>query len=287
MFKLHSEQLMDEALRIDVRRVLTDKNPGLAKRLPGFLIRYLERLIHQDDLNEILRRFGHLKDNEFITPTLDFMGIRYTSLRTENIPQSGRFIFASNHPLGGLDGLVFINEVSKTHPNVRFPVNDILLNLTNMSGIFLPVNKHGLQGRDTARITEEAYASDDQILYFPAGICSRRRGGIIADIEWHKSFISKAIKHKRDVIPVYFSGRNSDFFYRLANIRAQLGIKVNIEMLFLPHEMFKQKGNDICLVFGEPIPWQSFDKSQPAAYWAAMVRKRSYELAGYIKDCMK
>jgi hypothetical protein len=278
---------MTTALRIDVREVIKAKNPVLGTRMPGFVIRYLERTIHQHELNEILTRFGHLKDNEFITPTLEFMGIRYKAFGTENIPSDGRFIFASNHPLGGLDGLVFINEVSKKFPHLKFPVNDLLLTLKNMSGIFLPVNKHGSQARETARITEDAYASNDQILYFPSGICSRRRRGKVCDIEWHKSFITKAVKHERDVIPVYFAGSNSGFFYTMANIRSWLGIKTNIEMLYLPDEMFRQRGHDISLIFGKPVPWQTFDKSESPSFWAAMMKKRSYELAEVLKDYRK
>lgn len=270
---------MENKLRIDVREILKAKNPAIEKSIPSFLIKYLEKIIHQDDLNEILTRFGHLNDNEFIKPTLEFMGIKYRSFGTENIPLNGRYIFASNHPLGGLDGLVFISEVSKIFPNIKFPVNDILLNLKNMAGIFLPVNKFGMQDRKAVGIMEDAFASDDQILYFPAGICSRRRRGKISDIEWHKSFIAKAIKHKRDIIPVYFSGKNSKFFYRLANLRNWLGIKTNLEMLYLADEMFKQKYKEIFLVFGKPVPWQTFDNSQSPSYWAALMRKKSYDLA--------
>jgi putative hemolysin len=275
---------MEGSLRIDVREILIAKNPALANRIPGFLIRYIEKILHQEELNEILSRFGQLHDNDFITPTLDFMGIKYRSFGTENIPPGGRYIFASNHPLGGLDGLVFINEVSKKFNNLKFPVNDILLNLKNLSGIFLPVNKHGSQDRDGVRIIEEAYASDDQILYFPAGICSRRKRGTISDNEWHKSFISKAVKHKRDVIPVYFSGRNSNFFYSLANLRVLLGIRTNIEMLYLADEMFKQRDKLISLIFGQPVPWQSFDKSKTLSHWAETMREMTYELAKQMPD---
>jgi putative hemolysin len=275
---------MEGSLRIDVREILIAKNPALANRIPGFLIRYIEKILHQEELNEILSRFGQLHDNDFITPTLDFMGIKYRSFGTENIPPGGRYIFASNHPLGGLDGLVFINEVSKKFNNLKFPVNDILLNLKNLSGIFLPVNKHGSQDRDGVRIIEEAYASDDQILYFPAGICSRRKRGTISDNEWHKSFISKAVKHKRDVIPVYFSGRNSNFFYSLANLRVLLGIRTNIEMLYLANEMFKQRDKLISLIFGQPVPWQSFDKSKTLSHWAETMREMTYELAKQMPD---
>ncbi len=150
---------------------------------------------------------------------LIFLGIKAEVSGTENIPQSGRYIFVSNHPLGGLDGLVFIHEVSKVYRDIKFPVNDILTSIRNLSGIFLAVNKHGPQGKEAARRIEEAYASESQILYFPAGLCSRKKRGVIRDLEWHKSFITKAIQHQRDVIPAYFSGRNSDFFYNLANLQ--------------------------------------------------------------------
>ena len=269
---------------IDVEAVIRAKNPSLAKAIPTFIINYLKRIIHQDEINEILTTFAHLRDAEFIEATLGYLKISYKVFGEERIPTAGRYIFVSNHPLGGLDGLVFIYEMSKHFINIKFPVNDILTNIDNLSGIFLPVNKHGSQGRDAAKILEETYASDCQILYFPAGLCSRKKRGIIRDLKWHKSFISKSIQHKRDVVPVYFSGRNSNFFYNLANLRTSLGIKSNFEMLFLPNEMFSQKGKEISLVFGKAIPWQTFDNSRSAVDWAEWVKSKSYELEPDIKS---
>ncbi|MCX6301521.1 MAG: glycerol acyltransferase [Bacteroidia bacterium] len=268
--------------KIDVGDVLRSKNPSLAKVIPSFLINYLKRIIHQDDINEILSKFGHFKDSEFIAPVLDFMQIKYRVFGSENIPLSGRYFFVSNHPLGGLDGLVFINELSKHFTDIKFPVNDILMNLENLNGIFLPVNKHGGQAKDAIRSLEDTYASNSQVLYFPAGLCSRKKHGVIQDLIWHKSFISKAIQHKRDVVPAYFSGRNSNFFYNLANFRTSLGIKSNFEMLYLPDEMFSQKGKEISLVFGKVIPWQTFDKSKSLPEWAEWVKMKSYELESFI-----
>lgn len=272
------EGVKGEVPRIDVEKVLNSKNPSLRKIVPGFIINYLKRIVHQDELNYFLEQSGHLRDDALIEASLKFLEIKYQVKGTGNIPSSGRFIFVSNHPLGGLDGLVFIHEVSKIFPDLKFPVNDILTNIDNLSGIFLPVNKHGPQGREAANRIEEAYASDCQILYFPAGLCSRKRGGIIKDLKWHKSFISKAIQHKRDIIPAYFSGRNSNFFYNLSNIRKIIGLKANIEMLYLADEMFRQKDKEINLIFGEKIPWQIFDKSRSAADWAEWVKSKSYEL---------
>ncbi len=269
-------------LKIDVEEVLYSKNQALRKTVPGFVINYLKRIVHQDELNEFLRNWGHLANAEFIEAGLKYFKIKYNVIGRENIPVNGRFIFASNHPLGGLDGLVFIYELSRYYKDLKFPVNDILTNIKNLSGIFLPVNKHGAQGKEAARMIEEAYASNSQILYFPAGLCSRKKKGIIKDLQWHKSFISKAVQHKRDIVPAYFTGRNSNFFYNLSNIRNFLGIKANIEMLYLADEMFKQKDKEINLVFGKPIPWQTFDHSKTPVEWAGWVKMKSYDLESSI-----
>jgi 1-acyl-sn-glycerol-3-phosphate acyltransferase len=270
-------------LQIDVEDVLRSKNPSLARAIPGFLIRYLKRIIHQDDINGILRDHGHLRDTEFIKATLETMGISYRVYGSENIPSSGRYFFVSNHPLGGLDGLVFMNELGKYFNDIKFPVNDILMNLENLSGIFLPVNKHGAQAREAIRLLEETFASDSQILYFPAGLCSRKKAGLIRDLKWHKTIITKSIQHRRDIVPAFFSGRNSNFFYNLSNIRKALGIKANIEMLYLPDEMFGQKEKDISLAFGKKIPWQTFDSSKNPHEWAEWLMLKSYELESFIK----
>jgi len=273
---------MNEPMKLDVESILNSKNPALRKALPGFVLKYLKRIVHQDELNAFLRQYGHLHDSALIEAGLKEFNIRYSVSGTENIPSSGRFIFVSNHPLGGLDGLVFINEISKYFHDIKFPVNDILLNIKNLSGIFLPINKHGSQSREAANRIEEAFASDTQILYFPAGLCSRKTKGAITDLVWHKSFVSKAIHHKRDIIPAFFSGRNSEFFYKLSNLRKFLGIKANIEMLYLADEMFRQKDKEIRLIFGKSIGWQTFDRSRSADGWKEWVRERCYELESKI-----
>jgi len=264
--------------KIDVEKVLYSKNPGLRKVVPKFIVNYLKRIVHQDDLNHFLERSGDLKDAELIEAWLKFLGTKVLVSGTENIPLSGRYIFVSNHPLGGLDGIVFIHELSKIYHDIKFPVNDILTNIQNLSGIFLPVNKHGRQSKEAAIKIEEAYASESQILYFPAGLCSRKKRGKIRDLQWHKSFITKSIQHKRDIIPAYFSGRNSNFFYNLSNFRKLIGIRTNVEMLYLADEMFRQREKEIRLVFGKRIPWDTFDRSRSATEWAEWVKAKSYEL---------
>jgi 1-acyl-sn-glycerol-3-phosphate acyltransferase len=277
-----SESDFTENQKIDVKNVLYSKNPAFAKAIPGFVINYLKKIVHQDELNEFLKKWGHLRDSELIAAGLEHFEIKFKVSGSENIPKSGRFIFVSNHPLGGLDGLVFIFELSRHFRDLKFPVNDILTNIKNLSGIFLPVNKHGVQAKDAAKMIEEAYSSDCQILYFPAGLCSRKKNGVVRDLKWHKSFITKSIQHKRDIVPAFFSGRNSNFFYNLANIRKFLGLKANIEMLYLADEMFKQKDKEINLVFGVPIPWETFDKTRSALEWADWMKLKSYDLESFV-----
>ncbi|MBN2667436.1 MAG: 1-acyl-sn-glycerol-3-phosphate acyltransferase [Bacteroidales bacterium] len=279
---MEDQKTPDDVLQVDVEQILNSKNPALKKVIPGFLLRYLKKIVHQDDLNVFLRKAGHLRDAEFIAAGLKEFNISYRVTGSENLPEKGRYIFVSNHPLGGLDGLVFIHELSKYYPDIKFPVNDILMNITNLAGIFLPVNKHGAQDREAARAIENAYASDSQILYYPAGLCSRKKKGVICDLRWHKSFITKAVQYKRDIVPAYFSGRNSNFFYNLSNIRTSLGIRANIEMLYLVDELFRQKGKAIDLVFGEPVPWQTFDRTKTASEWAEWVKEKSYQLQSFI-----
>jgi len=265
--------------RIDVDQLIRKNKPGLYKILPSFLLRYVKRVIHQDDLNYILTEQKDLEGLEFINGALDIMHITHSAEGTENIPSEGRYIFVANHPLGGLDGMVFIKEVGKKFPDIQFPVNDLLFNIQNVRSIFLPINKLGGQAREAVQQIDDAYRSDAQILYFPAGLCSRKKSGRILDLEWKKHFIIKAIQHKRDIIPVYFTGKNSNFFYNLANIRKFFRISINIEMFYLFDEMFLQKNKQIKMRFGEPISYTTFEKSNTHQDWANRIKEIVYALA--------
>lgn len=265
--------------KIDVKEVFHKKNPRVAKLIPGIVYRYLKKIIHEEEINEVLPRISHLQGLEFVRAGLNHFDISIKTYGKENIPREGRNIFVANHPLGGLDGLAFAKEVGDIHPNVQFIVNDILLNLENLKPIFVPVNKHGKQSTEYVRKIEETYSSDAQILNFPAGLCSRKIKGKIVDLEWHKSFINKAKIHKRDIVPVHISGRNSNFFYYFAKIREFTGIKNNIEMFFLPNEMFKQQDKNIVITFGKPISYTVLDKRYSPQQWAEKIKEHVYELS--------
>jgi putative hemolysin len=264
--------------KINVQEVFKKKNPKVAQMLPGFIFRYIERIVHQEEINEILSQYGNKTGLDFVNALVEYFNMSIHIKGKENIPTEGRYIFAANHPLGGLDGMVLTYIVGQIHPTLQFLVNDLLMNLQNLEPIFLPVNKHGKQSVEYVKKIERTYESDAQILNFPAGLCSRKIKGEIIDLEWKKSFITKAVQHKRDIVPVHINGRNSNFFYNLSNIRGALGVKTNIEMFYLADEVFKQKNKDITLTFGKPIPYQTFDKTLHPKEWAARVKRYIYSL---------
>jgi putative hemolysin len=263
---------------IDIEKVFAEKNPRVLKFIPGFIIRYLKRVIHQEELNDALERYSDVMGLDFIELVLKEFDARIVVEGIENVPKHGRYIFAANHPLGGIDGMALMKVVGTVRKDILFPVNDLLMYLPNLKPLFIPLNKHG-RNADNIRIFDETFASDVAILYFPAGLCSRKVNGKIVDLDWKKTFISKAKKFKRDIIPVYIRGRNSNFFYNLANWRVRLGVKSNIEMLYLVDEMFKQKDKEILIRFGKPIPYQFFDNTKKDVEWASYMKEHVYSLA--------
>ncbi len=264
--------------KIDIKEVFKKKNPRIAKIIPCFIYNYLKRIIHEDELNQILAEFGDKKGLDFVKACIKHFDLKIVVNGIENVPDNGRFIFVANHPLGGLDGLVFTSIIGEKFPNVRFFVNDILMNVKNASSILIPINKHGKQSTEYAKKIEYTYESDSQILNFPAGLCSRKRKGKIVDLEWKKSFITKAIKHERDIIPLHINGKNSSFFYNLSNFRIFLGIKTNFEMFYLVDEMFKQKDKKIIFTIGKPISYKEIDKSRNRNEWASNIKDYVYSL---------
>lgn len=263
---------------IQVREVIRKKSPKLAKWIPGFLLKYLERTIHEDEINDIMYRYRDLKGLDFVDALIKHLGVDVVLEGEENIPKEDSVIFASNHPLGGMDGIAFMQAIGRVRKDVKFLVNDILMNVVNLEPLFVGVNKVGGQNKSVASAVEEAYAADQALLVFPAGLVSRKVNGQIVDLEWKKSFISKAKKYKKDIIPVYIEGKNSNFFYNLSNWRNKLGIKFNIEMLYLVDEFFSQRNQRVTIRVGKRIPYTMFDNSRNEKQWAAEVKQLVYGL---------
>lgn len=262
---------------IDIDAILESKAPSLKKKLPRFLINYLKKIAHQDDLNEFFSLFGHLQGQDFAQAILDHYHVSVKVEGEENLPENGRVIFASNHPLGGMDGVAILNFLSRKYGAAKAPVNDILMNVKQLNNFFIPINKLGGQSKDSSVMINETYQSDTPILFFPAGVCSRKQSdGSIRDLDWKKTFIAKSVQYQRDVVPLSFVGRNSSFFYNLAYWRKKLGVKANIEMLYLVDEFYKHRNSTFSIRIGKPIAWETFDKSKSPAQWAEWVKDIVY-----------
>ena len=271
--------MSNEPIKIDVDQVLRARLPRHYRYIPRFAVRWLERTICQDQLNAILQRMAGKNSVDAATAALHEMDITVEASGLDHLPE-GRFMFVSNHPLGGLDGLALISLLgNRYNRNIKFLVNDLLMAVEPLRDVFLPVNKYGSQSRTTAVQIEEALKSDKQFITFPAGLCSRLQpDGTIADLPWQKAAVVHATGHKRDIVPIYFDAANSRFFYRFAKWRKRLGIKFNIELIFLPKEMIKKCGSTLRVIVGEPIPWTSLDAAHPKQE-AARLRDIVYSMA--------
>jgi putative hemolysin len=261
---------------IDIRSIVGSKNARLARLLPGFVYAYLNRIVHVDKINKALWDHRYEYDERFATAILNQFGAKINIVNEHNIPLDGKWTLASNHPLGGLDGLALLSTIGKKRKVVSVS-NDLLMFLPNLCNMFLPVNKHGKNTEHTD-ILRSTFASDVLICFFPAGLVSRRQGKVIKDLEWKITFITQSVRNKRNLIPVFIDGHNSNFFYNLAYWRKKLGIKTNIEMLYLVDEMVKQQNKEINIIFGDPISYKVFDKSKKPVEWTELFKEHVYAL---------
>ncbi len=268
----------EEALHVDVASVMRNRLPKRYSRfIPGALVRWMERTICQDELNGILDRTRGKRDATFCAAVLDDLGITYNIEGLENMPADGRALFVSNHPLGALDGIAMIDFISRHYGEaVKFVVNDLLMAVKPLDGVFLPVNKFGRQSRMSSDNIESYFASGMPVIIFPAGLVSRKQKEGIRDLKWQKMFVNKAIKHQRDIIPIYFDAANSSFFYNFAKFRTKLGLKFNIEMIYLPREIFRSRRARFTIKVGKPIAWQSLTGGTQAEAEAARIKELVY-----------
>lgn len=267
---------------IDIDHILKGKMGSKAKFVPKFARNWLKRIIHQDEVNAFLWDSRDKTGVEWLEATLRYLDVTLEIEGKENLPakDDGRlYTFVSNHPLGGADGVALGAIIGKQYDGrFRYLVNDLLMNLPGLAPLCIPINKTGHQSRNFPAMVEAGFKSDHHMLMFPAGLCSRKINGEIHDLDWKKTFITKSVETQRDVVPIHFSGENSDRFYRIANICKRLGIKFNIAMLFLVDEMYKNVHKTFRVTIGKPIPWQTFDKSKSATQWALHVEDIVYQL---------
>ena len=267
---------------IDIDKILASKMGNKVKFVPKFLVRWLKHIIHEDEVNRFLWESRDKSGTEWLTECVRYLDMDLRIEGLENLPDKNDgklYTFVSNHPLGGQDGVALGSIIGKHYDgNFRYLVNDLLLNLPGLAPVSIGINKTGKQSRDFPRMVEAGFQSNNHMLMFPAGLNSRKINGIIHDLPWKKTFITKSVEYKRDVVPIYFSGRNSERFYRIANWQKKLGLKINIAMLFLVDEMYRNVHKSFTVKIGKPIPWQTFDKSKTPVEWAKFVEDKVYEL---------
>lgn len=266
---------MEEKKFIDVEKVLKEKAYTLYKWLPRFAINWLKKKLHEEEINAAMIKLKDDKGLDFNRKALEILGTKVESVHKENVPVTGNITVASNHPLGGPDGMALIKAVGEIRPDVHFLVNDILKNVTNYGDVFIAVNKLGASSANSLRTMEEVFRQGGAVLIFPAGLVSRKQNGIIQDLAWKKSFVTQAIDHKRIIVPTFIEGKNSNFFYNFALWRKRLGIKAGIEMLWLPDEMFKSH-KLVRIHFGKPFNYTVFDNSRSHKAWADLMRQYVY-----------
>ena len=274
------EQITEKT--VDIEHVLRSKLGAKAKWVPSPLVRWLKHIVHEDTINQFLWENRDKTGTPWLEACMDHLQTTIEVEGLENLPakdDTRLYTFVSNHPMGGIDGVALGSVIGKQYNDrFRYLVNDLLMNLPGLAPLCIPINKTGKQARNFPAMVETGFQSNYHMLMFPAGLCSRRHNGIIRDLPWKKTFITKSVEYHRDVVPIHFEGRNSDFFYRLSNICDRYVKKVNIAMLFLVDEMYKNTGNTFRVRIGKPIPWQTFDKSKTPAEWAQFVQDQVYAL---------
>lgn len=265
---------------IDIESIFAKKNSRLSLLMPKFLINYLKRITHEQKINDFVKEHQGIEGIEFAEAILKHFGVKLKIYGIENLDTNSKILIASNHPLGGLDSVGLIYACSLKKSDLVFPVNDILMNLPGLNTLFVPINKHGAQAKDSIKELDNAFNSEKTVLFFPAGLVSRKTKGVIKDLDWKKTFIIKAKNSKRLIIPSFIDGRNSNFFYNLANLRKFLGIKQNIEMLYLVNEMYKQYDKEISIYFGKAVSLNELPSNLKDKNIAQMIREFVYQIPG-------
>ena len=267
---------------IDIKRILKDKMGSKARFVPCFLVAWLKKIIHEDEVNRFLWENRNLKGTEWLTACVQYLDMTLDIVGAENLPDKNDgklYTFVSNHPLGGQDGVSLVSIIGRHYDGkFRYLINDLLLNLPGLKPVSIGINKTGKQSRDFPRMVEAGFNSDNHLLMFPAGLNSRRINGEIHDLPWKKTFITKSVETHRDVVPIHFSGQNSKRFYRIAKFSDRY-LPFNLAMLFLVDEMYRNVGKTFRITIGKPIPWQTFNKTKTPMEWANFVEERVYALS--------
>lgn len=270
--------MTDSVKYIDIKRVLAGSGSKMLSSLPDFITRIIAVIICEEQMNRIMNKYRDKIGKEFLPAVIDELQVKIEVTGIENLPENGRCFFVANHPFGILDGLILTRIITRKYGSVKAIANEAFLYVPQLRPFIAAVNVFDGSSRDYLQALEEVYRQDEPISHFPSGEVSRRYHGKFQDCDWQKSFITKSISSRRDVVPIRFEGRNSNLFLFIYIFRNLFGIKANIELILLPRELFRKKGKTVRVIIGKPIPWQTFDKTHSHFEWAQRVKGVVYSM---------
>lgn len=273
----NSKKLVEES---EVAKVVRLGKMGL----PG-LTRSIMDIMKLSRINDIYSKLGNQKGLDFIDGLLEELEVGFEFFEDEinRIPKTGPFVVVSNHPLGGIDGIILIRLISQVRPDFKVMANYLLQKIEPMKGYFVPVNP--FEERKDVRSSFAGIKESMQFVneghglgIFPAGEVSTYNfeEGKIVDRPWQESAIKLIEKMEVPVVPLYFKARNSRMFYFLAAMSPVL------RTAKLPSEVLKQKGKSIQIRIGKPIPASEY-KMPTTEETTKFLRNRTYLLASPLK----
>ena len=267
---------------IDVAKSIKESDSKLLAKLPSFVVRLISKIVKEKQINELLNKYSDDIGGDFLENILKELNITLKIEGLENLPINEKCFFVSNHPFGIIDGLTLTSIVNHKYGHLKAIANDAFDYIPHLKPFIISVNVYGKSSKEHITALEKTYQSNIPITHFPAGAVSRITAGKIQDDVWKKSFVKKAKQHKRDIVPFYIHGKNSNLFYSVYRIRKWFGISQNIELVLLPGEMFKKRNKIIKINIGKPIPHNSLDKTASDSEWAQKIRNQVYQLGKKI-----
>ncbi|MDU6659058.1 MAG: GNAT family N-acyltransferase [Capnocytophaga sp.] len=249
----------------------------------------LMKLLRISKLNAIYNRNKHFEGLDFLNKLLDEFEIKFEIPEEDfkNIPKEGAFITISNHPLGGIDGILLLKLLLEKRPDFKIMANFLLQRIEPLAPYVLPVNP--FEDRKDAKSSVVgfkhtiAHLKEGKPLgLFPAGEVSvTKEGQLIVDKPWEEAAMKLAKKVKVPIVPIYFHAKNSKLFYFLASISDTL------RTAKLPSELLTQKERTIYIRIGKPISVAMQDEHTDLEDFTEFLRKKTYILANALEQDKK
>ena len=262
----------------EVARAIKVDNLGFLGTSLGWL---LMKVLKISTLNKIYDRNKHLNDLEFINALLNEFEINFEIPEEDlkRIPAKGPFITISNHPLGGIDGILLLKLLLERRTDYKIIANFLLHRIEPLKPYVMPVNP--FEGHKDAKSSVMGFKSALQHLQnehplgiFPAGeVSTYRDGKLLVDRPWEVAAMKLIKKAEVPVVPIYFHAKNSKLFYRLAKLNDTL------RTAKLPSELLTQKERIIKVRIGHPISVADQKEHGDLDEFTAFLRRKTYVLA--------